>query len=68
MAAKGTGVTGLGDQSDGGAADASADVGDHGTGPSSERSRGANRRDRRAAGHPAAFHLMLQNLFCFLPA
>lgn len=63
MAAKGPGLTVPGDQSDGGAADASADMGEHGTNPSGERCHSTNQPDLRAAGHPPAFHITKPGLF-----
>lgn len=68
VAAKGAGLTNPGDWSDGGAADASADMGDHGTEPTGEQHDSAKQCDCRARGDPTAFYLMLQNLFCSLPA
>lgn len=68
MAAKGPGVTAPGDQSDGGAADTSADMGEHGTDLPGERRQSANQCDCDGGGHPDSFHLILQEVFCFLSA
>lgn len=57
-----------GDQSDGGAADTSADMGEQGIDLPGEWCQSANHCDCDGGGHPDSFHLILQEVFCFLSA